>query len=278
MQQLVTDNEQSEERRFSLMKFEKLCKKWPYFGIILATISSLFFSLCSVIVKWMVDVDPMELAVCRFVGVLMPSIPIVIWKNHEIFPRGKRMMLVLRSFVGTTGLMLSFYAFRHMPLADASVIVFSVPVFVAVFAYIFLKEPCGLFNVVTIILTLIGVVLIRRPTFLFGEETPSEFAVADEKSQYDTWGAIAAFGATLFGANAYVLLRTLKSLHFSVVMVNFGAFALLQTVSVSWYLGVLCWPKCGVERLLVLAVALFSFAGKMWLMFREDGYTRFVFY
>lgn len=272
MQQLVNDDE-IEDERSSSSKSEILPKKWPYIGILLATISSLFFSLCSVIVKWMVNVDPMELAVCRFVGVLLPSIPIILWKNQPLFPKGKRIMLVLRSFVGATGLMLSFYAFRHMPLADASVIVFSVPVFVSVFAYIFLKEPCGLFNVITIILTLIGVVLIRRPTFIFGKELSA--LSAQEEKYYGSWGAIAAFGATLFGANAYVLLRTLKSLHFSVVMANFGAFALLQTVAVSWYLGILCWPKCGFERLLVIAIAMFSFAGKyiffvMYLMRKSE--------
>ena len=139
----------------------------PYLGLVLATISSLFFSLCSVIVKWMVDVDPMELAACRFIGVLLPAIPIVIYRKEKPFPKGKRFMLLLRSFVGTTGLMLSFYAFRHMPLADASVVVFSVPVFVAIFARLFLKEPCGLFNVITVILTLIGVVLITIPPIIF---------------------------------------------------------------------------------------------------------------
>lgn len=97
------------------------CRSCPYLGLLLATLSSLFFSLCSVIVKWLVDVHPMELAACRFVGVLLPAIPIVLWRNEAPFPRGRRIMLLLRSFVGTTGLMLSFYAFRHMPLADASV-------------------------------------------------------------------------------------------------------------------------------------------------------------
>lgn len=63
----------------------------------------------------------MELAACRFVGVLLPTIPIVIWRGDHVYPRGRRIMLLLRSFVGTTGLMLSFYAFRLMPLADASV-------------------------------------------------------------------------------------------------------------------------------------------------------------
>ena len=100
------------------------CRPCPYLGLLLATLSSLFFSLCSVIVKWLVDVHPMELAACRFVGVLLPAVPIVLWRKEKPFPKGKRIMLLLRSFVGTTGLMLSFYAFRHMPLADASVIIY----------------------------------------------------------------------------------------------------------------------------------------------------------
>lgn len=117
-----------------------------YLGILLATLSSLFFSLCSVIVKGMTDVNPIELAIFRFVG-LLPAVPIVIYNEQPLFPKGKRILLLLRCFVGTTGLVLSFYAFRHMQLADASVIIFSTPVFVAIFARCFLNEKCGLFSV-----------------------------------------------------------------------------------------------------------------------------------
>ncbi|XP_055607778.1 solute carrier family 35 member G1-like [Uranotaenia lowii] len=243
----------------------------PYLGIILATVSSLFFSLCSVIVKGLVEVNPIELATFRFIGVLLPSIPIAIYKEESFFPRGKRIILVLRCFVGTTGLMLSFYAFRHMPLADASVIIFSTPVFVAIFARLFLRESCGIFNVITIVLTLIGVVLITRPPFLFEEGSSSSggsSGLAEEQtieSNYDVWGPVAALSSTLFGANAYVLLRALKGLHFSVIMTNFGAFALVYTLIVCYYLGALCWPLCGSDRMLVIALALFSFGGQILL-------------
>lgn len=256
--------EELRPRRRSILSRMRLEFQCPYLGLVLATISSLFFSLCSVIVKWMVEIDPMELAACRFVGVLLPAIPIVIYRKEKPFPKGKRFMLLLRSFVGTTGLMLSFYAFRHMPLADASVVVFSVPVFVAIFARLFLREPCGLFNVVTVILTLIGVVLITRPPILFNEMVPA-LASPNENLKTDLWGAVAAFSATLFGANAYVLLRALKGLHFSVIMTNFGSFALVQTLLVTYLLGTLCLPRCGMDRFLIVALALFSFGGQILL-------------
>lgn len=259
-QYLVTDGSFRDESCVS----EQRCK-WkpkPYLGITLATISSFFFSLSSVIVKWMVNVHPMELAACRFVGVLLPAIPIAVYRKENIFPKGKRMILLLRSFVGTTGLMLSFYAFRHMPLADASVIVFSVPVFVAIFAAIFLKEPCNAFNIFTIFLTLMGVILITRPVYIFG---PPAGGSREEMFHSDLWGAVAAFSSTLFGANAYILLRVLKGIHYSVIMINFGFFALIETIFVSWTLGVLCVPQCGMERLLVVALGVFSFGGQILL-------------
>lgn len=164
--------------------------------------------------------------------------------------------------------MLSFYAFRHMPLADASVIIFSTPVFVAIFARLFLKEPCGLFNVATVILTLIGVVLITRPSAIFGNSIPSltDEQINDiEQNTNGVWGPVSALLSTLFGASAYVTLRALKGLHYSVVMTNFGAFALIYTMIVTWSVDALCWPYCGSERWLVIALGLFSFMGQILL-------------
>ncbi|XP_065095197.1 solute carrier family 35 member G1 [Ochlerotatus camptorhynchus] len=262
LQQLVGGVLQGGVRHRSLSWLQCSC---PYLGIILATVSSLFFSLCSVIVKGLVDINPIELATFRFIGVLLPSIPIALYKEESFFPRGKRIILILRCFVGTTGLMLSFYAFRHMPLADASVIIFSTPVFVAIFARLFLREACGMFNVITILLTLVGVVLITRPPFFFDDDSTSLVDEQVIETNYDVWGPVAALSSTLFGANAYVLLRALKGLHFSVIMTNFGAFALVYTLIVCYYLGAICWPLCGSDRLLVIALALFSFGGQILL-------------
>lgn len=259
IQQLVEDEYEDDTKIHR--PNSKNCK-CPYLGLILATLSSLFFSLCSVIVKWMTDVNPMALAAYRYLGVLLPAIPIVIYRQETVFPNGKRIMLLLRSFTGTAALMLSFYAFRHMPLADASVIVFSVPVFTGIFARVFLKESCGLFSVFSVILTLIGVVLITRPPVIFGNTINS---LGDTGQRPEIWGAVAAFSATLFGANAYVLLRALKGIHFSVIMTNFGTFALIMCLIITYSIGGLCLPACGVDRYLIVALAIFSFLGQILL-------------
>lgn len=120
LQQLVINESPSQNNR-------KILRECPYIGLIFATISSLFFSLCSVIVKHCVTINPVELASFRFIGVLLPAIPIALYTQEPFYPKGQRIILTLRCFIGSTGLLLSFYAFRHMPLADASVIIFSTP-------------------------------------------------------------------------------------------------------------------------------------------------------
>lgn len=154
-----------------------------------------------------------------------------------------------------------------MPLADASVIIFSTPVFVAIFARLFLREPCNLFNVFTIILSLIGIVFITRPFTIFGDTVPSlvDEQITDYDKNYNVWGPVAALSSTMFGANAYVTLRALKGLHFSVIMMNFGAFALVYTVSLTWSMGAMCWPNCETDRWMVLVLGIFSFLGQVLL-------------
>ena len=200
----------------------------------------------------------MELAVFRFIGIILPSVPILIHRGDPTFPEGKRLMLILRGILGSTSLMLQFYAFRHMPLADASVIVFSVPVYVAIFAKIFLGEPCGLFHGILVVLTLAGVTLIARPPLIFG-------SLADSYTVENWWGVAAGLCGTVVAANVYVILRTLKGLHYSVIMTNFAIVALFLTPIVSWFSGDLCLPRCGFQRLLVVAIGVFSFGGQILL-------------
>ena len=85
-------------------------------------------------------IHPGELAVFRFLGILLLTIPLVYKTGQNPFgPSELRHILILRGIAGATSLFLRFFAFRYLPIADASVIIFSVPVFVSIFAKIFLK-------------------------------------------------------------------------------------------------------------------------------------------
>lgn len=84
--------------------------------------------------------------------------------------RGERATLYAQGFLAFIAFGLMYISYRLIPLADASTIVFSSPVWTSIFAAVFLKEPCGLVQTLTIVIALIGVLLISKPSFLFGSE------------------------------------------------------------------------------------------------------------
>lgn len=241
------------------------CVNWhiPHVGLTMAVISSLFFSLCSLIVHSVGTVSPLEHSTMRFVGVLLPSVTLVIYSRENPTGRkGSRLILFFRGVLGSAGLMFQFYAFQHMPLADASVLIFSSPVFVAISARIFLKEPCGVTQIVTIMVTLVGVILIARPPFLFGDGVSGDF---HGYSTENLLGAVSALCGTVCSANVYILIRKLKSLHYAVIMMTFAMVGIVMSHSASLAFGALCLPCSFKERLYLLLLGIFSFCGQVLL-------------
>lgn len=226
-----------------------------YKGIFFSSLSSIFFSLSSVIVKYMKELHPGQLATLRFLGILVFTMPVVAYSQEPVFgPKKVRHYLIIRGIVGATSLFLRFLAFRYLPIADASVIVFSIPVFVAIFARIFLKEPCGIFHVIAIFLTLLGIFLITK--------MPLVIANRMEYSTEQLWGVVAAVGSTFFGSSVYVVIRKIKSLHHSVIMFNFGWVAIVETVILTAAIGNFGLPNCGLNQWLVILLGIFSFCGQ----------------
>lgn len=142
----------------------------------------------------------------------------------------------------------------------STVIIFSTPVFVAIFSRIFLGEKCGIFNIFTIFLTLLGVIFIVKPPSLFERE---EELTEIKKSNYFL-GPLAALASAIFTSSAMILIRVLKDLHHSVVICNFGIFACVFTLGLLLTTSKFCLPSCP-NRYLVLLLGTFSFMGQILL-------------
>lgn len=112
----------------------------------------------------------------------------------------RKLHLALRGILGFGALFCSFYGFVHLPLADATVIFFAHPVFVAILASFFLKETLGLRGVLCIGITLLGVLLVARPSFLFHTATT-----------LDPLAVAVALCAAVFSAGALVTVRFLAT-------------------------------------------------------------------
>lgn len=84
------------------------------------------------------------------------------WKGHP----GERIFILLRCIFGTISLSCWFVAVKMTKFGDAGAIYYSYPAFISVLARIFLKEPFGLFDFGTVVLTVIGIFFISGPHYI----------------------------------------------------------------------------------------------------------------
>lgn len=137
-------------------------------GVIFAASSCILFAISSLLVKLLHEIPPQEVVFFRSLVQVIFVLPPLIYGDFPVTGDAKSLMLLcIRGIAGTLALCCQFYAFQRMPLADATVIVFSSPVFTGVLAHFLLEEKWGWFDALATSLCFTGVVLIARPTFLF---------------------------------------------------------------------------------------------------------------
>ena len=128
-------------------------------------------------------------------------------------------ILLVRGILGFAGLTCFYYAVVRLPLADATVIHFMNPVFTALAAAVVLGEALGLAESALVGLSLVGVVMVARPAFLFGEELALDPLAA----------GIGLLGS-LFAAGAYVAVRRLRKEEPMVVVFSFAAVSTVLAI------------------------------------------------
>lgn len=110
----------------------------------------------------------------------------------------RKKLLLLRGLLGFAALSCNFYSFIELPLSEATVLLFLHPIFVAIIAVPVLGERLGTAGVVSIAVSVVGLLLVTKPAFLFGKPMPlPPLAVA-----------VAILGA-LFSALAIITVRAL---------------------------------------------------------------------
>eukprot|EP00315_Gephyrocapsa_oceanica_P053734 CAMPEP_0185495718 /NCGR_PEP_ID=MMETSP1366-20130426/17777_1 /TAXON_ID=38817 /ORGANISM="Gephyrocapsa oceanica, Strain RCC1303" /LENGTH=390 /DNA_ID=CAMNT_0028104753 /DNA_START=1 /DNA_END=1173 /DNA_ORIENTATION=- len=143
-------------------------------------------------------------------------------------PAGHRVLLVLRSLMYWAFMMLWWAALVHMPPGDAVAIVYLNPILTAIFASILLSEPINAAVPYCCVLATAGVVLIVRPSFLFGgaQVTPA----------YAT-GLSLAFGSAVMAGLLPLAVRKSKDVHWSTVehiTAILASFVFTPVFLISW--------------------------------------------
>lgn len=227
----------------------------PGIGILMAFISGICFATAGFTVE-MIRVDSLLVVVFRSIAQLLCYGPACLYLKQSVTGiRGERWSVIQRSIFGFIAFTLSYYALDYVSLSDSSAIAFSAPVYVSIFACFILNEKCGLFQILTVIFTLIGVVLISRPDFIFGtdisdshlisfnesysngslflnvsssEVVPDPIRTRENFSSRDrVIGVILSFITSLTMAYTFIVMRKLQKTPVAVVITIFSIFCIV---------------------------------------------------
>lgn len=213
-------------------------------SIIAMLVSTLGFALMGLFIKLTGDIPVMQKVVFRTYIIIITTAFMI--GHYKVSLRGIRhhKLLVLRSALGTLGIIFNYYALDHLILSDASIL-FRVSTFLLLlFSWIFLKERISLNQLVTIVIAFIGVLFIVKP-----------------QMNVILLPYIAALLGATFAAAAYTVVRALGQREQPLVVVlYFAVFTslVLTPIAIITYV-----PMSGLQVLYAILAGLGASMGQV---------------
>ncbi|MAQ93965.1 MAG: EamA family transporter [Rhodothermaceae bacterium] len=222
-------------------------------GVLYMLGAALGFSIMSLLVKVASATFPtMQIVFLR--SAFMAALTYAVLRHDGVPATGNdRRTLALRGAVGATALSLFYLGIGRLPLGDAVTIQYTAPVWTALTAALLIGERLRGRVLAGAALSMLGVMLVARPSFLFGA------GVA-----LDGWGAAAVATAAVLSGLAYTFVRKLRATDRPMTIIFYlswiGAVGSLPfALTGAWV-----WPT-GWEWPLLLAIGLATHAGQVGL-------------
>lgn len=181
-------------------------------GIILIILSAFGFAMMSAFVKLSGDLPSMQKAFFRNIVSFVIALGMIIYHKERFFGKKENQkLLIMRSTLGTLGVILNFYAIDHLILSDANMLNKLSPFFVILFCAIFLKEKLQLRHIAIITVGFLGSLLIIKPAF-----------------SVDIIPYVIGLSSAIFAGAAYTCVRAIgnREKHYTVVF-YFSCFSVV---------------------------------------------------
>ena len=207
-------------------------------GVKFMVLSALGFAMMSACVKYVSQfgIPVLEIVAARALVSFVISYVDVKRKGIPMWGENKPLLL-LRGGIGTLALMCVYYSVTTLPLAEATLLQYTHPVFTAILGLLFLKEKIHASTMVCIILCLIGLGLIMQPSL-------------DPNTALPLFSILMALIGALGSSVAYVIVRKLsQSEDSSVIIMYFPLVAL--PISLFLVLSDFVWPNFNITILLL---------------------------
>jgi drug/metabolite transporter (DMT)-like permease len=161
-------------------------------------VGAFWFSVMSVLVKLAGRRLP-SMEIVFFRGLLTLALSYAMVKQARISPVFgiNRRLLLQRGVLGAAALACFLFSLTHLPLAEATLIQYMNPVFAILVAHWWFRERMIRGEWIALSASLLGVLLITRPAFLFGG------AASDIHPVH----ALIALGGAAFSGSAYATIR-----------------------------------------------------------------------
>lgn len=186
-------------------------------GIACIMISAFFFALMSTFVRLSGDIPSMQKAFFRNIIAVFAAFILLRREKLPIIPPKNRLgILILRSVLGTAGVIFNYYAIDRLVLSDATMLNKMSPFFVTLFSMLFLKEKPKWYQLALIFAAFGGAMLVIKPTF----------------SNADLPAALVGFIGGICAGGAYTCVRSLgtKGVKSGYIVFFFSTFSCLVTL------------------------------------------------
>jgi drug/metabolite transporter (DMT)-like permease len=199
-------------------------------GIILMCISTVAFSIMHALVRFVSDaLPPFQIAFFRNIFGLLFLLPLLMRSRFAVLRTERLGLHALRGVINIGAMLMFFTALSITPLAKATALSFTAPIFMAVLAVIVLGERFRIYRWIAIFLGFAGMLIIIRPGIV----------------AVDTGALLVTFAAALW-AVAMIIIKVLSRTESSLTIVAYmgiflGLFSILPALWV--------WQPFGLQTL-----------------------------
>lgn len=141
--------------------------------------SAVSFTLMTMLIKFLgEDYSAALQTFYRNVAGLAVMLPLIAHNPRRALHTTRLGLLLFRAGAGTLGMILGFYAYQKMPLADANALSFTRALWLVPLAAFVLKEPVGPRRVLATVIGFLGALLMLQPSAASGFGLPALAALA----------------------------------------------------------------------------------------------------
>jgi drug/metabolite transporter (DMT)-like permease len=221
----------------------------PVLGIFLKLSSIVLFSGMTLCVKLLGTATPTGETIFARGLISISVLAIIAWRTKQLHLLKTRNWRghALRSLSGTVSMFFLFAALTMIPLADVTAITYTAPMFLTVFAMVFLGERIHRYRWSALVVGFTGVMIMIGPHLSFGNGGSP--------------GALAALSAAILSAIAMTSLRAMSADEHAITITFYFSLTFMICAALTAIQG---WPMPTPTQLCVIVLAgLFGVFGQL---------------